>query len=211
MFRPVAAHQLLVVAINGLCAANVWGAGPSDGLNVNVVNTPANPVPVTGSTTVSGSVSATQSGTWTVGISGQPIAIKNGRTPYQEQRSASGGSGCGTVVCGPTFTFSPVPSGKQLVITAVSVTFAVLSGASVFGAELNATGGGMADVTFTIPMIRQAATFEPGTELWITSPQQTTFYVGAGQTPLVFANVDTPHLSNERSFATLVGYYEPAP
>lgn len=42
---------------------------------VTVVNTNANPVPVTGSTVVSGTVAATQSGTWNVGIHGTPSAI----------------------------------------------------------------------------------------------------------------------------------------
>jgi hypothetical protein len=60
-------------------------------------------------------------------------------------------------------------------------------------------------------MILQAATYLPGTELWITSPQQTTFYFAAGETPEVFAELDPAHISSEQAFATLVGYYEPAP
>jgi len=44
---------------------------------VTVVNTTANPVPVTGSATVSGTVTATQSGTWNVGIVGTPSVSIN--------------------------------------------------------------------------------------------------------------------------------------
>jgi hypothetical protein len=44
--------------------------GPPSGLAVNIVN--PLPLPVTGSTTVSGTVAATQSGTWNVGVTGTP-------------------------------------------------------------------------------------------------------------------------------------------
>lgn len=39
------------------------------------------PLPVTGSTTVSGSVAATQSGAWSVGITGQPIGVNVNNSP----------------------------------------------------------------------------------------------------------------------------------
>jgi hypothetical protein len=51
--------------------------GPPEGLGVRILNTP---VPITGSTTVSGSVAATQSGTWTVNanLQGSPsVTIGN--------------------------------------------------------------------------------------------------------------------------------------
>jgi hypothetical protein len=47
-------------------------SGPSGSAPVTVVNTAANPVPVTGSTNISGTVAATQSGTWNVSITGTP-------------------------------------------------------------------------------------------------------------------------------------------
>ena len=46
--------------------------GPPGGLAVNIVN--PLPLPVTGSTTVSGAVAATQSGTWNVGIAGNSVS-----------------------------------------------------------------------------------------------------------------------------------------
>ena len=42
---------------------------------VTVTNTSSNPVPITGSTTVSGSVAASQSGPWNVGITGSLPAV----------------------------------------------------------------------------------------------------------------------------------------
>src|SRR5215467_10429922 len=79
--------------------------GPTGGLAVNIVN-PV-PVPVTGSTTVSGTVAATQSGAWNVGITGQPIAFKNvdepGRRPYQEALQLPGATGCLTFFCTTSF------------------------------------------------------------------------------------------------------------
>ncbi len=58
---------------------------PNAGPDVHIVS--PLPLPVTGSTTVSGTVAATQSGPWNVGIPGT-ISIKNldepGRSPYQQ-------------------------------------------------------------------------------------------------------------------------------
>src|SRR5215831_18784092 len=77
--------------------------GPPNGLAVNIVN-PV-PLPVTGSTTVSGAVAATQSGAWNVGISGN--------SAYQT--SVRG--------CDLAPVLPPVPAGKRLVIQSVSFEF----------------------------------------------------------------------------------------
>src|SRR5215831_8923830 len=70
----IAAAALSVLAIIGTIMNSHQAAaqppGPPGGLAVNIVN-PV-PVPVTGSTTVSGTVAATQSGSWSVGIQGTP-------------------------------------------------------------------------------------------------------------------------------------------
>jgi hypothetical protein len=98
--------------------------GPPTGLAVNIVN-PV-PLPVTGSTTVSGAVAATQSGAWSVGITGTPnVHVANpatapvlfvnvndpGRIPYQALASAncSGGISCEA-------DFATVPANHRLVI-----------------------------------------------------------------------------------------------
>jgi hypothetical protein len=77
--------------------------GPPGGLAVNIVN-PV-PLPVTGSTTVSGAVAATQSGAWNVGISGNstsnPVLIGDvdnaARRPVQTTLCEGNAttSGCG--------------------------------------------------------------------------------------------------------------------
>ncbi len=64
---------------------------------VTVVNTAANPVPVTGSTSVSGTIAATQSGTWNVGIAGNaagnPLFVRDvniaDRQPFQAMLSSN--------------------------------------------------------------------------------------------------------------------------
>jgi hypothetical protein len=98
--------------------------GPPGGLAVNIVN-PV-PVPVTGSTTVSGAVAATQSGTWNVGITGTPnVNVKNpatapvlflnvndpGRIPYQSRQDCSGPLNSGNC----SASWPPVPANHRLV------------------------------------------------------------------------------------------------
>ena len=53
------------ILVLGLYAATAWAAGPDPGINVTVTNPPTQPVPVTGSLGVSGSVTGS-SGTVTV-------------------------------------------------------------------------------------------------------------------------------------------------
>jgi hypothetical protein len=101
--------------------------GPPNGLAVNIVS--PMPVPVTGSTTVSGSVAATQSGPWNVGITGAPtVSVSNtaagplfvrnryepGENPYQATLSVDALHGCSSTGC--VTAFGTVPSGKRLVI-----------------------------------------------------------------------------------------------
>ena len=56
---------LLLIGINALKPQQVGAQGPPQGLGVQVLNTP---LAVTGSTTVSGSVDASQSGDWKVSV-----------------------------------------------------------------------------------------------------------------------------------------------
>jgi hypothetical protein len=88
------------------------------------------PLPVQGSTSVSGTVAATQNGTWNVGISGTPnVNVTNpatapvlflnvndpGRIPYQSTMLVTN---CPAGEC--IATFSAVPSGHRLVIQHIS-------------------------------------------------------------------------------------------
>jgi hypothetical protein len=70
-----------VIAIVGTIVSSQYAAaqppGPADGMAVRIVS--PLPVPVTGNTTVSGTVSAQQSGTWTVTLdttSANPVTVK---------------------------------------------------------------------------------------------------------------------------------------
>ena len=59
----------IACALAVLCPTLALGAPQAPpSAPVTVVNTTANPVPITGSTTVSGTIAATQSGTWTVQV-----------------------------------------------------------------------------------------------------------------------------------------------
>jgi hypothetical protein len=121
----VAAALSLLAAIGTFMNSNQAAAqGPPDGLAVKIVN-PV-PVPVTGSTTVSGAVAATQSGAWNVGIlgspnvtvanpSGNPVQVRDVNEASQPV-AAPGGSpfpGGTNFVVLPLYT---VPAGKRLVI-----------------------------------------------------------------------------------------------
>jgi hypothetical protein len=206
----VAALFLVLGAVGVLMNSRQAAAqGPNDGLAVRIVN-PV-PVPITGSTTITGTVGAAQSGVWNVGITGQPLSVRNidepGRTPYQETLRVSGGKNCGSVVCGPEFVFSPVPAGKRLFITDVSVSFVVSAGANVFIGDLEQIS--LNHTSVFLPFTRQGP-YVPGTEQWITN-QHVNYFVDQTVSPVVFAHVDTAHLSNEDSFATIAGYYVPRP
>jgi hypothetical protein len=108
---------------------------PSPSTPVQVMNTSANPVPVNGSITVTGtsnvnvtnttlpvtgSVNASQSGTWNVGIVGTPtVKVANdpsAQTPYSNHAN---GSNCGDDASNQCV----VPAGKRLVIEHISGTF----------------------------------------------------------------------------------------
>src|SRR5215831_17654974 len=96
--------------------------GPPNGLAVNIVN-PV-PLPVTGATTVSGTVAATQSGNWNVGINGT-AAVKDTENPARHFVSFEFAPGYA-----PSYT---VPTGKILVIEWVSASPTTPMGLSADG------------------------------------------------------------------------------
>lgn len=75
-FLKLTGLALLAIVVSALTPASSFGqkSGPPTA-DVNVVNTP---LPVTGSVDVSGPIAATQSGAWTVGISGTPTVELGG-------------------------------------------------------------------------------------------------------------------------------------
>src|SRR5258705_5523548 len=97
-------------------------AGPDAGLNVNVVNTRAHPLPVTGSVAVTGAVSGTVTGTvgLTPGTSVQigntvdiPVRVRNVNDAIQSVQATAS---CLTSALGCLPTIYTVPAGKRLVI-----------------------------------------------------------------------------------------------
>jgi hypothetical protein len=146
----IAAAVLSVLAVIGTIMNSHQAAaqGPPNGLAVNIVNPVPLPVSgtVTGNVGVTGTVAATQSGTWNVSVNGtpgilianpatNPVFIRNvdepGRQPYSEDVvSFCNGSNC-------VSSFSPVPQGKRLVIEHVGGLARPTSAAIVFSfAEL---------------------------------------------------------------------------
>ena len=106
-------------------------AGPPDGLQVNVVNTPANPVPVTGS--VTGTVglapgsSVSIANTPTV-ILGSPIPLPTTASIRQPIQVQGGGSVTGL---GLNSTLYVVPAGKRLIVEHFSSEAGMVSGTTV--------------------------------------------------------------------------------
>lgn len=123
-----------LMGTGGLLAGPASAAGPVPGppsLAVNVTNTSSSPVPVaaqgitsvSGSVSVSGAVSAAQSGNWSVGITGN--ADEPGRNPFQQtlEFSANPPSACRAIPASPQvcdFEFPAIPVGKRLVVTNVT-------------------------------------------------------------------------------------------
>lgn len=123
----VSVSRCLVPAVVTACWATVslaqqgGPAGPPGGLGVNVLNTP---LAVTGSTTVSGSVTVKNTADNPVpvfvGNTAEVPALTSsvdepGRNPYQVSttKGCGGGLGC-------NIDFPPVPTGKRLVVQQVS-------------------------------------------------------------------------------------------
>jgi len=108
--------RMTVVAAFFLFACNAWAQTAKE-KEVQVVNTAANPVPVTGNLGVAGTVSAKN-------------VDEPGRIPYQQMVEFSpGGSGCSGALC--LVPFSAVPAGKRLVIEHMSALLAVADGGVV--------------------------------------------------------------------------------
>lgn len=129
--RLAQCSSLLVIAMS-FSTTSLADAGPPGGLSVNVVNTPANPVPVIGSTTVSGTVAATQSGTWTVNanIQGSPT-VKIAPDMLYQQEFVFTGSVVGH--CSTTQGSVTVPDGKVLIIESVFVGGGSTKGSPIVG------------------------------------------------------------------------------
>jgi hypothetical protein len=144
------------------------------------------PLPVQGSLGVSGTVAATQSGAWNVGISGTPhVNVTNpatapvlflnvndpGRIPYQTFVTASGNN----------VAFPAIPAGHRLVIQNASIQAAI--------AGSNTSTSALAELTIA-GIVSRVGDFVMTAQLYpdvalATVNQPFTAYFDAGQQPVV--------------------------
>jgi hypothetical protein len=151
--KVIASAAVVILAAVGFLMNSHQAAaqGPPDGLAVKIVN--PLPVPVTGSTSVSGTVAATQSGAWNVSVTGTPsVQVTNpatapvlflnvndpGRIPFQQ-----GSANCPANFFGCTEIFGPVPTNHRLVVEHLSarLTFSNSASAKCTADVRQATGG----------------------------------------------------------------------
>jgi hypothetical protein len=203
----IAVAVLSVLAIIGtiMNSHQAKAQGPPGGLAVNIVN--PLPVPVTGSTTVSGTIAATQSGAWNVGITGTPnVNVTNpatapvlslnvndpGRIAYQSDLSLSCNS---TTQCAGSFPI--VAANHRLVIQHLNGEVAFSGSPSSLFVALR--GNGTAQSTSIVTASLPAQNGFPAVSAF---DQSILLYFDAGQLPS--AVVD----GNNFLFAeiTLTGY-----
>jgi len=225
-------NKLIAIGVRGMLAAIgslmnsrqsvVQGAGAAP---VNIVG--PLPVPVTlGSTTVSGTVAATQSGTWNVGINGTPnVNVTNpatapmlflnvndpGRIPYQSVQSVQSGT-CGGFgppeVC--IFSFPTVPANHRLAVQHVSIHLQASGNPIPPGIGMMVTLDGV----MVTPTSTNATNFTsfPGTVIPVGSSfavvdQPVLAYLDAGVQPSLSVYIEVNSATNSfNGSATLTGY-----
>ena len=174
-------------------------------MSVNIVN--PLPVPVTGTTTVSGTVAATQSGLWSVGITGTPnVNVANpatapalflnvndpGRIPYQS--FAVGPNTCSNLC---EIIFPAVPDGHRLVIQHVSVNSQISTASAVV--QVVVAGGNGANSFFLVtPQGNSTLGF-------VDADQPVLEYVDSRQMPLVAIKLNLATFNGQPG-ATITGY-----
>ena len=147
-----------------------------------------------------------------------------GRTPYQQEVQTAGV--CGTEFCVSNFRFSPVPAGKRLVVKNVSVSIQAYVGAAMLPVFLSGGSTLVQGTTGLFPIAETPIPFTaPPTNpfvfgslcpaakpcvLWSLS-QPVDYYVEAGSSPIVVANVDFNHNAPFVTIAALTGYYVSLP
>jgi hypothetical protein len=180
-----------------LSSSTALAAGPPSGLNVNVVNPPSSPIPVTiqGTGTVSGTVNV-----------GNPAAhpaltssVDNpGRIPYQAQHSMDPSLDCNLPASECTFAPPAVPAGKRLVVQHVSALAFVSSG------------------TFIKVFVQDRSTFAllsafllpltPGSPSNAAGDQAVQFYLDAGSRLSAHVETDGDFGPNVMILVNLTGY-----
>ena len=193
---------LAIVSLTDLHPSTVKGAeGPT------VTIDPAQlPLPVKGSATIEGTVAATQSGAWNVGISGNnaaaPLLVKNvnepGRLPYDviatfnSDRCVANCSNFDNIFSRTIFDLPSVPAGKKWVVTHVSGFLPSDSSTEMFVAFQNRTvvdlGGGPVRWGFYGPFFPILG----GHRFGFSTPAS--FVFSAGETPHVQLVLPAPSI-----------------
>jgi hypothetical protein len=208
--------QAIVAATAMLLSTVTLGASQDPpSAPVTVVNTPANPVPVRlqGTGTISGSVNAVQSGSWSVGVT-NTVAVKNsedpGRSPFSARLNVGTAQASCLVLsgnyqsCDFTGGFPVVPAGKRLVITDFSGQSFAPSGCFVVEISLstsNEGGGNFGNpITYAIPHQSRLP------ELFNFHERMLAF-VEPGSSPFLTVTASCPGLSVGQQIATISGYF----
>ena len=193
---------------------------PGPSTPVQVTNDASTPVPVTlqGTGSVSGTVSAVQSGSWNVGVNGT-VASQNvdepGRNPFSALHDPFAASpscilaGGGFQDCTFSGGFPTVPAGKRLVITNFSGQARAPSGCKVASISLGTSneGGGTFNHPFTFavphpnPAIAEVASFH----------ERTLAYVEAGSSPTFGVSASCAGISAGSQVVTISGYFVSLP
>jgi hypothetical protein len=190
----IAAAVLSVLAIIGTIMNSHQAAaqGPPNGLAVNIVN--PLPVPVTGSTTISGTVESTIANTPTTAV--PTVAAPAASQLYESSCTGffNGGSG---MIC----TFAPPPAGHTLFIETASIRSSPTSGQAPVNALIKNTNNGVSGVSIAIPMVQQGGGSFTGTlagRIWVK----------AGETPT--CSVLQNNNDSGGALCSIIGYLVPA-
>jgi hypothetical protein len=172
------------------------------------------PLPVQGSLGVSGTVAATQSGNWNVGITGTPnVKVTNaatapvlfvnvndpGRIPYQSRLEQGG--------VNDQFTFPQVPGGHRLVIQHVSVRAIVNPPSTEVFVQVMSSQPIVANIFisfFPVAVMPFSGTFSPALAV---ADQPVLGYIEAGFSPIVNVILSPPNNPNFTD-VILTGYME---
>jgi hypothetical protein len=205
----------LVFACLALSPLRMTAAGGGQTSTVRVVNTPSEPVPTsaTGTTTVAGTVAATQSGPWSVDVSNtaaSPVPFRDvdnpARQPFQAQ--VMGGFADGASTTGD-ITLTTVPAGKRLVIEYVSIFGAMITDQKMIDASVKLHSGFSDEYDFHSYQ-NAAHTSVAGLDYFVSSGP-VRFYSGPGPV-YCFAERNSIAGANPNSVTfTISGYFVDCP
>lgn len=204
--RMLAAAVIAVLALIGSLMNSQQSTVRAAGGPTVTIDSTQLPLPVQGSLGVSGIVSAKQSGTWDVGITGTPLfrnADEPGRSPYLSG-STGGGGFCSATDCAFGLQFNGPAPNTRLVIKDVSLRLRLNPGGKIAYAQLfscstpNTTCQPTSVTTaLYIPLSLQASSVQTGSgasDVWVAN-QQVDFYVEAGSVPQIWFVTDSSETS----------------